>query len=86
MPGYGRTPADVFAYGAAEGVTRRLDATDIRVGRLRQGRPDRKAFVSGKLKQNTIKATVAADYHESTLWRGATRPGRMHDVSTPTRT
>jgi hypothetical protein len=42
-------------------------------------RPTR--FVSGKLKQNTIKTTVAADHHGATLWCCATRPGRMHDVT-----
>jgi len=75
------TLADVFAYAAAEGVTLRVDATEIRVRRPRQGRPGRKAFVSGKLKQNTIKTTVAADHHGATLWCGATRPGRMHDLT-----
>jgi hypothetical protein len=35
-----------------------VDATEIRVRRPRTGRAGRKAFVSGKLKQNTIKATV----------------------------
>jgi hypothetical protein len=72
----------VFAYAAVEGVTLRVDATESRVRRPRQGRPGRKAFVSGKLKQNTIKTTVAADQHGATLWCGATRPGRMHDVTT----
>jgi hypothetical protein len=76
-----RTLADVFAHAAAEGVTLRLDATEIRVRRPRQGRPGRKAFVSGKLKQNTIKTTIAADEHGATLWCGATRPGRMHDLT-----
>ncbi|HLL64941.1 MAG TPA: transposase family protein [Micromonosporaceae bacterium] len=76
------TVADVFAYAAAEGVTLRVDATEIRVRRPRQGRPGRKAFVSGKLKQNTIKTTIAADHHGATLWCGATRPGRMHDITT----
>ncbi|WP_412737889.1 transposase family protein [Krasilnikovia sp. MM14-A1259] len=76
------TLADVFAYAAAEGVTLRIDATEIRVRRPRQGRPGRKAFVSGKLKQNTIKTTLAADHHGAILWCGATRPGRMHDVTT----
>ena len=76
------TLADVFAYAAAEGITLRIDATEIRVRRPRQGRPGRKAFISGKLKQNTIKTTVAADHNGATLWCGATRPGRMHDVTT----
>jgi hypothetical protein len=76
-----RTLADVVAYAAAEGVTLRLDATEIRVRRPRTGRGGRKAFVSGKLKQNTIKTTLAADAHGATLWCGATRPGRMHDIT-----
>jgi hypothetical protein len=66
------TLADVFAYAAAEGVTLRVDATEIRVRRPRQGRPGRKAFVSGKLKQNTIKTTVAADHQGQPC--GAARP------------
>jgi hypothetical protein len=75
------TLADVFAYAAAERITLRVDATEIRVRRPRQGRPDRKAFVSGKLKQYTIKTTVAADRHGATLWCGTTRPGRMHNLT-----
>ncbi|MFC6018014.1 transposase family protein [Plantactinospora solaniradicis] len=76
-----RTLADVFAYAATEGVTLRLDATEIRVRRPRVGRPGRKAFVSGKVKQNTIKATVVADEYGATLWCGGYRPGRMHDTT-----
>jgi hypothetical protein len=55
------TLADVFAYAATEGLRLRIDGTEIRVRRPRAGRRGRKAFISGKLKQNTIKATVAAD-------------------------
>ena len=76
-----RTLADVFAYAAAEGVTLRLDATEIRVRRPRAGRAGRKAFVSGKAKQNTIKTTVAANGHGATLWCGAHRPRRTHDTT-----
>jgi hypothetical protein len=76
-----RTLADVFAYAAAEGVTLRLDATEIRVRRPRTGRPDRRAFVSGKLKQNTIKATFISDQSGATLFAGGCRPGRMHDTT-----
>ncbi len=53
-----RTLADVFAYAAAEGLTLRVDATGIRVRRPRAGRAGRRAFVSGKLRQNTIKAGI----------------------------
>jgi hypothetical protein len=76
-----RTLADVFAYAAAEGVILRCDATEIRVRRPRAGRGGRKAFVSGKVRQKTIKTTVVADEHGATLWCGATRPGRMHNAT-----
>ena len=76
-----RTLADVFAYAAVQQVVLRLDATEIRVRRPRSGRAGRKAFVSGKLKQNTIKATVISDEFGSTLFAGGCRPGRMHDTT-----
>ncbi|WSW74432.1 transposase family protein [Streptomyces sp. NBC_00996] len=47
--------------------------------RPRAGRPGRRAFVSGKMRQNTKKATVITDERGRTLWTGAVRPGRMHD-------
>src|SRR5439155_4449642 len=80
-----RTMADVFAYAAARGVTIRLDGTEVQVRRPRAGKPGRRAFVSGKKKQNTKKAAVITDEKGRTLWAGAFRPGRMHD-QTPVRT
>jgi len=74
-----RTLADLFAYAAARGVTIRLDGTEVQVRRPRAGKPGRRAFVSGKKKQNTEKATVVTDGKGRTLWAGAFRPGRMHD-------
>jgi DDE superfamily endonuclease len=74
-----RTLADVFAYAASRGVTIRLDGTEVQVRRPRAGKPGRRAFVSGKKKQNTKKATVVTDEAGRTLWAGAFRPGRMHD-------
>ncbi|MGH9260259.1 MAG: transposase family protein [Acidimicrobiales bacterium] len=74
-----RTLADVFAYAAAEGVRLRIDGTEVRVRRPRAGRAGRKAFISGKMRQNTKKATVVTDEKGRTLWTGAVRPGRMHD-------
>ncbi|MFJ3692327.1 transposase family protein [[Kitasatospora] papulosa] len=74
-----RTLEDVFAYAAAEGVELRLDGTEVRVRRPGANRPGRRAFVSGKMRQNTKKATVVTDEQGRTLWAGAFRPGRMHD-------
>ena len=76
-----RTLADVFAYAAAQGVTLRIDGTEVQVRRPRAGRPGRRAFVSGKKKQNTIKATAVSGGDGRLLWLGAFRPGRMHDVT-----
>ena len=76
-----RTLADVFAYAAAKGVTLRIDGTEVQVRRPRANRPGRRAFVSGKKKQNTIKSTAISDGQGRLLWLGAFRPGRMHDVT-----
>jgi len=52
----------VIAYAAAEGLTVRLDGTEIQVRRPQAHRPGRRAFVSGKKKQNTIvRREVARD-------------------------
>jgi hypothetical protein len=75
------TLADVFACAAAEGVKLRIDGTEVQVRRPPAGRPGRRAFVSGKKKQNTGKATVISDGAGRLLWLGAFRPGRMHDVT-----
>lgn len=74
-----RTLADVFAYAASHGVELRIDGAEVRVRRPRANKPGRRAFVSGKMKQNTKKASVISDEKGRTLWTGAIRPGRMHD-------
>ncbi len=76
-----RTLADVFAYAAAEGVKLRIDGTEVQVRRPAANRPGRRAFVSGKKRQNTISSTAISDGHGRLLWLGAFRPGRMHDVT-----
>ncbi|MGH3520245.1 MAG: transposase family protein [Haloechinothrix sp.] len=75
------TLADVFAYAASEGVKLRVDGTEVQVRRPKANRPGRRAFVSGKRKQNTCKATAISDGRGRMLWLGASRPGRMHDVT-----
>jgi hypothetical protein len=76
-----RTLADVFAYAASQGVHLRIDGTEVQVRRPPAGRPGRRAFVSGKKKQNTIKPTAIGDGRGRLLWLGAIRPGRMHDAT-----
>jgi hypothetical protein len=74
-----RTLEDLFAYAEAESVEVRIDGTEVQVRRPKAGRPGRKAFVSGKKKQNTIKTTTFSDGQGRTLFSGVVRPGRMHD-------
>lgn len=76
-----KTPEDVFAYAVAEGVELRIDGTEVQVRRPSAGRPGRRAFVSGKKKQNTAKSTVISDEAGRLLWQGAFRPGRVHDIT-----
>jgi DDE superfamily endonuclease len=56
-----------------------VDGTETQVRRPRANRCGRRAFVSGKKRQNTIKVTTVCDSQGRTLWAGAVRPGRMHD-------
>ncbi|MEV6393451.1 transposase family protein [Streptomyces sp. NPDC051907] len=74
-----RTLADVFAYADAVGIRLRIDGAETQVRRPKAGRPGRRAFVSGKKKQNTIKTTTISDGQGRLPWSGADRPGRMHD-------
>ncbi len=76
-----RTLADVFAYAASQGVHLRIDGTEVQVRRPVANRPGRRAFVSGKKKQNTMKPTAISDGQGRLLWLGAIRPGRMHDAT-----
>ena len=71
----------MFAYAAAEGVELRIDGTEVQVRRPAAHKPGRRAFVSGKKKQNTVKPTVISDGDGRLLWAGAIRPGRMHDIT-----
>ncbi|MGW6412651.1 helix-turn-helix domain-containing protein [Streptomyces vinaceus] len=56
-----RTLEDLFAYVGSEGVDPRIDGIEVQVRRPRAGRPGRKAFISGKKRQNTIKTTTFSD-------------------------
>ncbi|MEV0982307.1 transposase family protein, partial [Streptomyces sp. NPDC049915] len=74
-----RTLEDLFAYAESENITVCMDGTEVQAGRPQAGRPGRKAFVSGKKKQNTIKTTTFSDHQGRALFSGVMRPGRMHD-------
>ncbi|MFF7656565.1 transposase family protein [Streptomyces sp. NPDC007983] len=74
-----RILADVFAYTEAAGIRLRIDGAENQVRRPKAGRPGRRALVSGKKKQNTIKTTTISDGQGRLLWSGADRPDRIHD-------
>ena len=74
-----RTLEDVFAYANHHNVALRVDGSEIQVRRPRASRPGRRAFVSGKKKENTVKFTEITGPEGRTLWAGCFRPGRMHD-------
>ncbi|MFE6064504.1 hypothetical protein [Streptomyces sp. NPDC056431] len=69
-----RTLEDLFAYADAEDVELRIDGTEVQVRRPCAGRPGRRAFISGKRKQNTIKTTTFSDGRGRTLFSGVVRP------------
>jgi DDE superfamily endonuclease len=52
------------------------------VTRVQAGRPGRRAFVSGKRRQITIKTTTFSDGQGRILLSGVVRPGLMHDQTT----
>ncbi|MFD6183607.1 transposase family protein, partial [Streptomyces goshikiensis] len=51
-----RTLAEVIDYLGSSGKTGIIDGTEIRVRRPAVGRKDRDTFISGKNKQNAVKA------------------------------
>lgn len=76
-----RTLPNVFSYAQAEGIELRLDAIEIRVRRPPAERGGRRAFISGKKQQNTMNATISANWRGRTLWTDALRPGRIDDAT-----
>ncbi|WP_420706992.1 transposase family protein [Streptomyces sp. NRRL F-2664] len=74
-----RTLEDVFAYAGAENIELRLDGAETQARRPKDGRPGRRAFVSGKRKQNTVNTTRFSDGQGRLPYSAAERPGRMHD-------
>jgi hypothetical protein len=76
-----RTLAEVIEYLGASGQDALLDATEIRVRRPAARRPDRDRFISGKNKQNAIKAMVLTDAEGYLLFCGQAEPGSCADIT-----
>ncbi|WP_229686959.1 transposase, partial [Longimycelium tulufanense] len=76
-----RTLAEVIEHLGACGQSAVMDATEIRVRRPAVGRVDRDQFISGKSKQNAVKALVLTDPAGRVLFCGQTRPGSCPDIT-----
>ncbi len=73
-----RTLADVIGHLGKTGI---IDGTGIRVRRPAVGRKDRDKFISGKNKQNAVKAMVLTDERGRLLFCSPTRPGSGADIT-----
>ncbi|MGW8955952.1 transposase family protein [Streptomyces sp. NPDC055709] len=79
-----RTLAAVVEHLGPTGRTGRtgiVDGTEIRVRRPTARRKDRDKFISGKNKQNAVKAMVVADEDGRVLFCSATKPGSCADIT-----
>jgi hypothetical protein len=76
-----RTLAEVIDYLGATGRTGIVDGTEIRVRRPAAGRKDREKFISGKSKQNAVKAMVVTDTDGRMLFCSPARPGSCADIT-----
>ncbi|MGW2328197.1 transposase family protein [Streptomyces sp. NPDC001700] len=76
-----RTLADVVDHLGTGGKTGIVDGTEIRVRRPAAGRKDRDTFISGKSKQNAVKAMVVTDADGRLLFCSPTRPGSCADIT-----
>jgi len=71
-----RTLAEAIDHLGATGMTGIIDGTEIRVRRPAVGRRDRDKSISGKSKQNAVKAMVVTDEDARVLFCSPARPGR----------
>ncbi|GAP51754.1 transposase [Streptomyces azureus] len=75
------TLAEVIEHLGADGRTGIIDGTEVRVRRPAAGRKDRDKFVSGKTKQNAVKAMVLTDAEGRLLYCSPVRPGSCADIT-----
>ncbi|MFJ6054612.1 transposase family protein [Streptomyces sp. NPDC092307] len=76
-----RTLAEVIDHLGAGGQTGIIDGTEIRVRRPAVGRKDREKFISGKNKQNAVKATVLTDADGRLLFCSPAQPASCADIT-----
>ncbi|MGW2296839.1 transposase family protein [Streptomyces violaceorubidus] len=76
-----RTLAEVIDHLGASRKTGIIDGIEIRVGRPAAERKDRDKFISGKSKQNAVKAMVVADGDGRMLLCSPTQHGNCADIT-----
>ncbi|MGW5928846.1 transposase family protein [Streptomyces anulatus] len=76
-----RTLAEVVDLLGQAGKATIIDGTEIRVRRPAVGRKDRDRFISGKNKQNAVKAMVFTDEDGRLLFCSPTQPGSCADIT-----
>ncbi|MFE1364220.1 transposase family protein [Streptomyces anulatus] len=76
-----RTLAEVVDRLGQARKTGIIDGTEIRVRRPGVGHKDRDKFISGKNKQNAVKAMVFTDGDRRLLFCSSTRPGSCADIT-----
>ncbi|MEU9487436.1 transposase family protein [Streptomyces decoyicus] len=76
-----RTLAEVIDHLGASGQSGIIDGTEIRVRRPAAGRKDRDKFISGKNKQNAVKALVLTDATGRLLFCSPAQPASCADIT-----
>ncbi|MGV9248978.1 transposase family protein [Streptomyces sp. NPDC003710] len=76
-----RTLAEVIHHLGMTGETGIVDGTEIRVRRPAVGRKDRDKFISGKGKQNAVKALVLTNGDGRVPFCSPTKPGSCADIT-----
>ncbi|MFF7618033.1 transposase family protein, partial [Streptomyces lavendulae] len=76
-----RTFAEVIDHLGASGRTGIIDGTEIRVRRPAAGRKDREKFISGKNKQNAVKAMILTDASGKLLFCSPAQPASCADIT-----
>ncbi|MFE9500541.1 transposase family protein [Streptomyces collinus] len=76
-----RSLAEVVDHLGSSGTAGIVDGTEIRVRRPAAGRKDRDKFISGKNKQNAVKAMVVTDGEGRVLWCSPVRPASCADIT-----
>ncbi|MFD2118191.1 transposase family protein [Streptomyces cirratus] len=76
-----RTLAEVIGHLGTSGQTGIIAGTEIRVRRPAVGRKDREKFISGKNKQNAVKAMIFTDASGRILFCSPAQPASCADIT-----